>query len=251
MAPNNQQQQAAAAAIRLPEFYADSLQSSFDCLDSTFATANNTQSITKFHWAVSKLLFSLIDTVRPLSRDPTAVSNPYKELQELLLRSYGLNDEQMTNKWLDYPMCGDTRPSVLWDNLTALQLASMKDAQTALFLRKLPRHISYVINPRAFNTTEEMIQRCNVLWMAQTPEEAASAAAAAVAVPSQQSPFRNSRQSPSPFRRKTPGGDKSSRHRSATPGAAKGGRSDGLFFYHSRFGNKAHKGEKGCSHQEN
>jgi hypothetical protein len=254
MAPNNQQQQAAvaAAAIRLPEFYADSPQSWFDCLDSTFATANITQSITKFHWAVSKLPFSLIATVRPLSRNPTAISDPYKELQELLLRSYGLSDEQMTNKWLDYPMCGDTRPSVLWDNLIALQTESIKDAQTALFFRKLPRHISSLINPRAFNTTEELIQRCNALWMAQTLEEAASAASAtAAAVPSQQPPFRNSRRSPSPFRRKTPGGDKSGRRRSPTPGAAKGSRSDNLCFYHSRFGNKAHKCEKGCSYQEN
>jgi hypothetical protein len=40
MAPNNQQQQAAvtAATIRLPEFYTDSPQSWFDCLDLTFAT---------------------------------------------------------------------------------------------------------------------------------------------------------------------------------------------------------------------
>ncbi len=72
-------------------------------------------------------------------------------------------------------MCGDTRPSVLWDNLTALQPATMKDAQTALFLRKLPHHISNLINMRAFNTTEEMIQHCNALWMSQTPEKAASA----------------------------------------------------------------------------
>ena len=65
MAPNNQQQQAAAAAtvIRLPEFHADSPQAWFDCLDSTFATANITQSITKFHRAMSKLPFSLIATV--------------------------------------------------------------------------------------------------------------------------------------------------------------------------------------------
>ncbi len=102
----------------------------------------------------------------------------------------------MTNKWLDYPMCGDTRRSVLWDNLTALQPETVKDAQTALCLRNLPRHISNLINPRAFKTTEELIQRCNGLWMAQTPEEAtatAAAAAAAVAAPSLQSPFRNSR----------------------------------------------------------
>jgi hypothetical protein len=188
MAPNIQQQQAAAAAaaaiaaVRLPDFHAASPQCWFDCLDSTFATANITQSITKFHWAMSKLPFSLTPTVRQLSGDPTAVADPYRELKELLLQSYGLTDEQRTSKWLDYPMCsGDTRPSVLWDNLTALQPATLKDAQIALFLRKLPHHISALINTRSFDTTQEMIQRCNSLWASQTPEEAASAAAAAAA----------------------------------------------------------------------
>jgi hypothetical protein len=247
MAPNHQQKQAAAAAaVRLPDFHADSPQCWFDCLDSTFATANITQWITKFHWAMSKLPFSLIATARPLSRDPTAVADPYKELKELLLRSYGLSDEQMTNKWLDYPMCRDTRPSVLRDNLTALQPAKIKDA---LFLCKLLRHISTLTNTRAFDTTEEMIQCCNALWMSQTPEEATSAAAAAA--PSQQSPVRNTRRSPSQYRRKTPGGDNSGRRRSLTPGGAKGDRNDGLCFYHARFGNKAPKCEKGCSYQEN
>jgi hypothetical protein len=254
MAPNNQQQQA-AAAVCLPDFHADSPQCWFDCLDSTFATANITQSITKFHWAMSKLPFSLTPTVRPLSRNPTAVADPYKELKELLLPSYGLTDKQRTSKWLDYPMCGsDTRPSVLWDNLTALQPATPKDAQIALFIRKLPRHISAMINTQSFDTTQEMLQRCNQLWASQTPEEATSAAAG----PWQHSSLRNAhaRRSPSPYRRKTPGGDKAGdkadcRRRSPTPGAAKGGRNDSLCFYHSRFGNKAHKCERGCTYQEN
>ena len=188
MAPNNQQQQAAAAAaaaaaaVHLPDFHADSLQCWFDNLDSQFATANITQSITKFHWAVSKLPFSLTPTIRPLTRNPTAVADPYKELKELLLQSYGMTDEQRTNKWLDYPMCGsDTRPSVLWDNLTALQPATLKDAQIALFIRKLPRHISAMINTKSFDTPLEMVRRCNQLWASQTPEEATSAAAAAAA----------------------------------------------------------------------
>ena len=64
MAPNHQQQEAAAAttAVCLPDFHADSQQCWFDCLDFTFATANITQSITKFHWAVAKLPFSLTPT---------------------------------------------------------------------------------------------------------------------------------------------------------------------------------------------
>ncbi len=104
----------------------------------------------------------------------------------------------------------------------------VKDAQIALFLRKLPRHISNLINPWVFKTTEELIQCCNKLWMAQAPEEAAAAAAAGV--PSLQSPFRSARRSPSLFRRKTPGGDKSGSRCSPTPGGAKGGRSDSLWF---------------------
>ncbi len=247
MAPQNQQQQEpAAAAIRLPDFYTDSPQTWFDCLDAMFATAKITQLITKFHWALAKLPFSMIATVRPLSRDPTAISDPYKELQELLLRSYGLSAEQMTSKWLDYPMCGDTRPSVLWDNLTALQLATVKEAQTVLFIRKQARHIRNLINPQAFKEPKDLIQCCNELSAAQTPEEAPAAAA-----PRPQSPFRSARRSPSPFHRKGPGGDRSGRRRLPTLGPTRGGRNNRLCFYHSRFGNKAHKCEKDCSYQEN
>jgi hypothetical protein len=199
---------------------------------------------------MSKLPFSLTPTIRPLTRNPTAVADPYKELKELLLQSYGLTDEQRTNKWLDYPMCGsDTRPSVLWDNLTALQPATLKDAQIALFIRKLPRHISAMINTKSFDMTQEMLQRCNQLWASQTPRKPPP--------PRQHSSLRNAhaRRSPSPYRRKTPGGDKAGDkadhpRRSPTPGAAKGGCNDGLCFYHSRFGNKAHKCERGCTYQE-
>jgi hypothetical protein len=149
---------------------------------------------------------------------------------------------------------------VLWDNLTALQPASLNEAQVALFIRKLPRHISAMINTKSFDTPLDMVRRCNQLWATQTPEEAASAAAAAAAAtgPWDHSSLRNAqaRRSPSPYRRKMPGGDKAREkadHRrcSPTPGAAKGGRNDGLCFYHSRFGSKANKCERGCTYQEN
>jgi hypothetical protein len=112
MAPQNQQQQAVAAAtIRLPDFYAESLQAWFDCLDSMFAIANITQPITKFHWAFSKLPFSLTATVPPSVQRSHRRQRPVQK---------GLSTKQMTSMWLDYSMCSDTRPSVLWDNLTTL-----------------------------------------------------------------------------------------------------------------------------------
>jgi hypothetical protein len=265
--PTDQQQAAAAAAaaaaaVHLPDFHADSPQSWFTVLDSQFANAGITQSLAKFHRAVAKLPFSVNPTIQPLADDPTAVADPYGTLKELLLESYGLTEEQKTSRWLDYPMCGsETRPSVLWDNLLALRPKTLDDAQVALFIRKLPRHISAQINTKSFDTPKDMIRRCNQLWATQTPEEAAAAsvaAAAATAGPWQHSSLRSSqhRRSPSPGRRKTPGGDKAAdpparRRRSPTPGAARGARNDGLCFYHARFGSKAHKCERGCTYQEN
>ncbi len=57
---------------------------------------------------MTKLPFSLIATVRPLAKDPSYYRDPYQELQDILLRSYGLSVAQMMSKWLDYPMCGNT-----------------------------------------------------------------------------------------------------------------------------------------------
>jgi hypothetical protein len=52
----------------------------------------------------------------------------------------------------------------MWDNLTTLLPTTVKEAQTVLFLHKLPRHIRNLINPWAFKEPEDLIQRCNEIW---------------------------------------------------------------------------------------
>jgi hypothetical protein len=64
MASQNQQQEPATATVPLPDFYADSPQSWFDCIDAMFAAAKITQLLTKFHWAMAKLPL-LADSHRP------------------------------------------------------------------------------------------------------------------------------------------------------------------------------------------
>jgi hypothetical protein len=138
----------------------------------------------------------------------------------------------------------------MWDNLTPLQPSSVKEIQTVFFLRKLPRHISNLINPREFQEPEDLIRRCNKIWEDLGCEEAAAVAVAA-ATSRPHSPFRDTRRSSSPFRGKGPNSDRSSPHRSPTPSPAKSGGNDRLCFYHARFGNRAQKCEKGCSYHEN
>ena len=77
--PDRQKEQAAASAttVRQPDFYSDSPQAWFDCIDAMFAAAKITSSLTKFHWALSKLPFSLIDTIRPLAKHPSFYRDPY------------------------------------------------------------------------------------------------------------------------------------------------------------------------------
>ncbi len=107
------QSEHAAAAVRLPDYYANSPQAWFCCIDAMFAASKITASLTKFNWALSKLPFSLIDSIGPLCKRLSTYRNPYLELQDILLCSYGLSDVQRTGKWLDYLGCGDNRPSVM------------------------------------------------------------------------------------------------------------------------------------------
>jgi hypothetical protein len=50
-----------------------------------------------------------------------------------------------------------------------LRPKTLDEAQIALFIRKLPRHISAMINTKSFDTPKDMIRRCNQLWATQTP----------------------------------------------------------------------------------
>jgi hypothetical protein len=169
--PPPPQMEHAAAAVRLPDYYADSPRAWFCCINAMFAASRITVSLTKFNWALSKLLFSLIDSIGPLCKHPSSYRDPYQELKDILLHSYSLSSAQRTGKWLDYPGCGSNRPSIMWDNLTALQPATLKEIQTVLFLCKLPRHIRNLINPWEFQEPEALIQRCKEIWEDQSKRQ--------------------------------------------------------------------------------
>ncbi len=51
-----------------------------------------------FHWALSKLLATLVDTIGPFCDHPSIVDGLYVELQRIVLRSYGLSEHHIV-KW--------------------------------------------------------------------------------------------------------------------------------------------------------
>jgi hypothetical protein len=96
--------------MRLTEYNADSPQAWLRNINSTFATM-----------AMPALL---MDTVGDICDDPTAVADPYGELQIILL---GLSATQKTTRLLDHPILGPNKPSVLMDQLIAVKPDSLDD----------------------------------------------------------------------------------------------------------------------------
>jgi hypothetical protein len=80
--------------VSLPDYYADSPQAWFCCIDATFATSMVKRSLTKFNWVLSKLPFALIDSIGPLYKNPSAYADPYQELRDILLRSQHLPEDE-------------------------------------------------------------------------------------------------------------------------------------------------------------
>jgi hypothetical protein len=55
-----------ATTVRIPEYYEDASMAWFRSINATFAVSRITKPITKFHWALSELPATLVDTIGPL-----------------------------------------------------------------------------------------------------------------------------------------------------------------------------------------
>ena len=236
-----------AGAVRLADYCAESPQAWFRNINSTFAASRVTCSTTKFHRAVSKLPVSLMDIIGHIGDDPSVYPDPYQELQNILLESYGLSAAQKTAHLLDHPGQGTNKPSVLMDQLLAMKPDSLEDVIRVLFFRKVHTCIRDGVNPNDYQNLRDLTKRCNEVWESRSASGMASASVAAAAAQRSASPARSSRRNSSPFRGKRPAPPKAHRRRSPTPAAARGtqdGGQEGLCFYHARFHARARKCEE-------
>jgi hypothetical protein len=111
-----------------------------------------------------------VDTIAPLIDDPKFVADPYEELQNTVLRSYGLSAHQRTVKWLDHPCLGSKKPWVLMDQLDTLKPSSVNKIQRFLFLHKMPNHIRDIVNSRDFQDLSALTEPCEEIWESQCPD---------------------------------------------------------------------------------
>ncbi len=95
----------------------------------------------------------LVDTIGPLWDDPGSVEDPYirtRNFSALFCTSTASANMQKIVKWLDHPGQSANKPSVLMDQLNALQPSSIVEVQKIMFLRKMPAYIRNMINLKDF-----------------------------------------------------------------------------------------------------
>jgi hypothetical protein len=142
-----------AGTVCIPDYYADALQAWFHSINATCAVSRVMKPLTKFHWALSKLPTTLVDTIGLLCHNHSIIDDPYTELQHIVLHSYSLSEHQRIIKCLDHPGLGANKPSVLVDQLNALKPTSVEEIQKGPFLRKMPA-------PRDFTNLPALTERC-------------------------------------------------------------------------------------------
>jgi hypothetical protein len=141
-----------------------------------------------------------MDTIGHICDEPSRYPDPYQELQNILLESYGLSAAQKTAHLLDHPGPGTNKPSVLMDQLLALQPDSLEDVTRVLFFRKVHPCIRDGVNPNDYQNLRDLTKRCNEVWESRSASAMAATSFAAAAVQRSASPARGGRRNSSPFR---------------------------------------------------
>jgi hypothetical protein len=229
-------------AVRLPDFWEQDPEFWFMQADSIFRSAGVTRSLTKYDHCLARLPASVVPAIRDLAlRVRTGVvDDPYGELEAKLTSSFQKGPWQRAFALLDLPDLGDRRPSVLMDQMLALLPSGEVPGRIflALFLRRLPADMRDQLAAQDITEPGLLASAANRIFDAR-PQPGFGVSA-----------VQQGRRSPSPARDQRRRSPSRQGRRPATPAAANRAADDGedgLCYFHSTFGRRAHRCRPPCS----
>ena len=244
----------ATVSVKLPPFWPADPQLWFAQVKAQFATRNITAQKTKFGYVVASLSPEFAAEVRDLLLRPPN-ENPYDVLKEQLIKRTTASDQQRLQQLLSTEELGDRKPTQL---LRRMQQLLSDDASTdtalvrELFLQRLPLNVRMVLASTAPNTSLEEL--------AQTADKIVEAATPGPSVASVSKPTHSTTAELDQLRSevatltnlvKTLARAGSDRRRSPSPNPSRRPPTDGLCWYHQRFGDSARKCQEPCSKSGN
>jgi len=211
-----------AVALKLPAFWTSQPEIWFTQAEAQFHIRNITADTTKYFYVVASLDQETAGQLLDVLRAPPE-QDKYQHLKRQLLQKFGLNRRNRAAKLLDMPCLGDRKPSEL-----LADMRSLSDGHTScmlfeeLFLRHMPTDIRMQLAEQDFSDLDAVAERADALWQVK--------AADARGISSETMPVLAHT-----VKKVTP------------PARPPTVTSEGLCFYHTKFGDKAKKCRAPCT----
>ena len=249
----------AAVAVRLPPFWPANPRIWFVQVEAQFSRRGITASRTKYEEVVCVLPTEYATEIQDLLLDPPE-EEPYEKLKHLLIARIADSERQKLRQLLTAEELGDRKPSQLLRKMQLLlgEKAKMIDSSLLreLFLQRLPANVQMILASADSMTLDKLAEMADRVMDVATPTISSVRAssedgdfrriireevAAALRTQGRSRPRNSSRNG---------GGRNRSRRRSGSRGhspANTQGNSDGVCWYHQRFGENARKCRPPCT----
>lgn len=248
-----------AYAVKLPPFWIELPDCWFVQVESQFRTSRITLERTMFDYVVQALPSEAIKSVYDVVLRCRDVDNPYTTLKTALVQRYTMSDQQRIEQLLDGTEMGDRRPSDFYNSLKLLAGSSAAVNQQLLlsiWTRRLPPLVQLTIQGRTDLSHEALLASADAafevcrrqstsLFELAKPEKAAQ---------NQDQRFQKLEKKlieviENRFSQMNTENQRSrSRTRSGSRKRDDSENKDDVCYYHKRFGDKAKRCRKPCSH---
>ena len=228
---NNTTAPVAAVSIKVPPFWSEQLAVCFSQLESQFLIKGITSQQTKFAYVVANLTQEVAIRIPDIIATPPPV--PYDSIKTLLISMFVLSDYQKAETLVNLPAMGDQKPTLLMDKMLHLLHADHEPGFLFkfLFLQRLPADLRVHLMDSVADLPRDLATKADILWAALSARSLHSVSqeqdVKVHALPACQQPPSRPAATHSP--------------------PSTGRSSQGLCWYHAKFGNKAHKCEIPCS----
>ena len=209
-----------AVALKLPTFWTSQPQVWFSQTEAQFALRKITVDETQYYHVLAALDQATATRVLDLISAPPTDAK-YKTLKDRLLDTFGLSKRERASRLLHSRPLGDSKPSVLMDEMLAL-LGDHPPCMLfeQLFLERLPDDIRVQLVDTPVKDHRELAKKADALWAARGMGVGTNA-------------IQQRKPKPQP---KPQSPDDSN---------------DGLCYYHRRFGEAARRCKDPCTWSEN